>query len=201
MYREVVARSVAEVAGENARKLRLGAGLTLDLLAQAAQLYGLPWTTGRVGDFESGRAAPSLPTLYAVALALQQATGQPVTLADLFAGEGPVQINDKLFIELSELRAALSGGPVTGRVIPSGMLSATVGWAMVGVFSEADTRMCKSLGITRERGIEAMAKLWGRPFSVERDSRAEPGANAQRRGQISRQLKAELQKVINDGHH
>lgn len=194
MYCEVVARSVAEVAGENARALRLQCpGLTLDLLARVAQLYGLPWTTGRVGDFESGRAAPSLPTLYAVALALQQATGQPVTLADLFAGEGPVQINDKLFIELSELRASLSGGPVTGRVIPSGMLS-----AMVGVFSEADTRMCKSLGITREQGIAAMAKLWGHPFSVERDSRAEPGANAQRKGQISRQLKAELKKALAD---
>jgi len=196
MYREVVARSVAEVAGENARALRLQRpGLTLDLFARVARLYGLPWTSGRVGDFESGRAAPSLPTLYGVALALQQATGQPVTLADLFAGNGPVEINDKLTVQLSALRAALSGGPLTDRVIPSGKLS-----AMVGVFSEADTRMCKSLGITREQGIAAMAKLWGRPFSVERDSRAEPGANAQRRGQISRQLKAELQKVINDGH-
>lgn len=37
-----------------------------------------------------------------------------------------------------------------------------------------------------------MAKLWGRTFNAERDDRAGPDPNAQRRGQISRKLKAEL---------
>lgn len=62
-----------------------------------------------------------------------------------------------------------------------------------------DMRMCKSIGVDLGTGAAAMDKLWGRPFSAERDSRAEPDANAQRKGQISRQLKAELQKVVNDG--
>ena len=55
---------------------------------------------------------------YAVALALGKATGQPVTLADLFAGEDAVQINDELTVERSALRAALSGTPVAGKTEP-----------------------------------------------------------------------------------
>ena len=71
--------------------------------------------------------------------------------------------------------------------------------ASVAAVRESDTRMCKSIGVDVATGVAAMVKLWGRPFSAERDSRAEPGANAQRTGQISRQLKAELQKVVTDG--
>jgi hypothetical protein len=41
-----------------------------------------------------------------------------------------------------------------------------------------------------------MAELWGRTFVAERDRRAGPDVNAQRRGRISRQLKAELQKAL-----
>ena len=68
-----------------------------------------------------------------------------------------------------------------------------------GTLRESDMRMCKSIGVDLAIGAAAMDKLWGRPFSAERDHRAEPGANAQRKGQISRRLKAELQKVVNDG--
>jgi hypothetical protein len=68
-------------------------------------------------------------------------------------------------------------------------------------FSESDARMCKNIGVDRFLGAAAMAALWGQTFSAERDHRAGPDANAQRRGQISRQLKAELQQVIGDGNN
>jgi hypothetical protein len=69
---------------------------------------------------------------------------------------------------------------------------------MLDAFREADERACRSIGVTRERGAAAMYKLWGHTFSDERDdrARAEPDANAQRKGQISRQLKAQLKKAI-----
>lgn len=63
-------------------------------------------------------------------------------------------------------------------------------------FQESDARICKSLGISRELGVAAMALLWKKTLVAERDRLAGPGANAQRRGQISRQLKAELQKAV-----
>ena len=58
--------------------------------------------------------------------------------------------------------------------------------------------MCKNIGVETDIGAAAMAKLWGRTFVAERDRRAGPDANSQKRGQISRQLKAELQKVLAD---
>ena len=61
-------------------------------------------------------------------------------------------------------------------------------------FREADARACRDIGVTRERGATMMARLWGRTFTEERDGRAGPDANAQRRGQISRALKTELAK-------
>ena len=52
-----VTNSMAEVAGRNARRLRLNMRPTptLEDLARAVRTYGLRWSTGSVGSFESGR--------------------------------------------------------------------------------------------------------------------------------------------------
>ena len=117
-----------------------------------------------------------------------------MAITDLFDGDGQVAINDQLTIDRAELQAALTGKPVPVTFAGSGTLTADV-----FAVRESDTRMCKSIGVDPGTGVAAMVKLWGKPFSAERDRRAEPGANAQRKGQISRQLKAELQKVVTDG--
>jgi hypothetical protein len=210
-----VIRSMAEVAGHNAQVLRRDAGANLQDFARAMRRRGLQWSTGRVGDFESGRAAPNLATLFVVAVALSDVTGRPVELRELFAGTGPVQINDKLSVQLWALREALEGKPVrpvklTGswqvvRLDDGGLPE----WAretdpklrarVLGDFVETDERLCKRIGVRPDVGAAAMHKLWKRTFTAERDRRAGPDANAQRRGQISRQLQAELKKAVSDG--
>jgi transcriptional regulator with XRE-family HTH domain len=204
--------SVAQVVGENAKALRVDARVTLEEFARSARLWGLPWSTGRVGDFENGRVAPSFPTFYAVALALRLATKRPVTLADLFAGKGTVEINDRLAVPLSALRDAVSGGPVTGKLQkiqePRGLGASVAKFTHAALtrmmdrdFREADYRLSRSImGYSPEVVAEVMVKLWERPFTAERDRRAEPGANPQRKGIISRQLKAELEKALADGN-
>lgn len=209
-----VMMSMAEIAGRNAQALRRDAGANLQDFARAMRRYGLAWSTGRVGDFESGRAAPNLATLYVVAAALSNVAGRDVTLADLFDGTGPVQINDELSVQLWTVRAALEGNPVrpvklTGswvRVIDDSDLPE---WAreidpklrarVLGDFVETDERLCKRIGVRPDVGAAAMAKLWRRTFTAERDRWAGPDANAQRRGQISRQLQAKLKKAVSDG--
>src|SRR5271169_877225 len=114
----MVADSVAEVIGAGARALRLDAGVTLEQMARTAQRYGLPWTSGRVGDFESGRTAPSLPTLVAATAALGDVIGRPVSLAELVTGKGQVHINHNLSLDTSALRAALSGGSINAHAKP-----------------------------------------------------------------------------------
>jgi transcriptional regulator with XRE-family HTH domain len=199
--------NVTKVIGANVRELRLAAGVTLDAFALVARQYGLPWTSGRVGDLESGRVLPNLETVYAVAAALAHATGQPVTLADLLATDEPVSINDQLTAGPDQLHAAVTGGPVTGECEDARESSYTAFNRKVDVYAtyvalrEADWRLCKQLGISREHGAAVMNELWGHTFSAERDKRAGADANAQRRGQISRQLKVELEKAISDGNH
>jgi transcriptional regulator with XRE-family HTH domain len=203
MYGYLMAMSVAEVVGSRTRALRLDAGVTLDQFARAVKNYGLPWSTGRVGDFEGGRAAATLSTLFVVAAALGDVIGRPVPLIELFSGKGSVDVTDELRVDLSAVRASLSGEVVSVKpkkssaVSPFGRVQDMLAASRVLLtFRESDERMCKNIGVSRETGATAMDELWGRPFSAERDHRAGPGANAQHRGQISRKLKPELMEEL-----
>lgn len=202
----VVDKSLAQVAGRNVRRLRLAAGVTLEQVAAATRPYGLRWSSGRVGDFEGGRVAPSLSTLYAVALTLRDVTGQPVALRDLFDGDEDATLTDSLAVPLKSLRSSLSGLPVGDesnpdkfRLIVRPPEEAGTALVLAGVglqLRESDYRLIKDLEVPPDTAVAAMAKLWRRPFSVERDARAGANANAQRKGQISRQLKTELREAL-----
>ena len=217
------------VVGRNAQLLRKSAGLTLAEVAKAAKLYGLAWSTGRVGAFESGRVSPTLPTLLAVADILGGLAGTPVTLADLFQGSGRVVITDNVSFELSKVRAVLSGSNVQStppdRRHEQQELSELLATAAQGLseeltglrrsatnddiraasrlaadFADADFKISKSIGVSRLIGALAMSQLWGRTFVAERDHRSGPDANAQRKGRVARELKAELQGWL-DGNN
>ncbi len=183
-------------------------------------------STGRVGDIEAGRAAITLNTLWAIAVALSRATAEPVALVDLLDGEGEVSLGGQFTVELSTLQAVLRGEPVPiltleqdrklGKIMNEASRLAITrlpewkrlppsarrnldphDWLRVKMtMHESDTRMCKAIGVGRELGAALMTKLWNKPFSEERDRRAGPDAKAQRKGQISRQLKADLEKAI-----
>ena len=149
-----------------------------------------------------------------MAAALGDVIGRRVTLVDLFADGGDVAINDELTVPLKKLGAMLSGGAVTIATLPprgaaSGLrtwpptpaawsagVSASLHAKVIFDFREADARMCKNIGVDPDVGAAAMAKLWKKTFVARRDELAGPGAKAQRRGQISRRLKAELQELI-----
>lgn len=168
--------------------------MSLEDFAVTARDFGLSWSTGRVGDFESGRVAPSFPTLYSVAATLRAITGSPVTLAHLFHGGGWVELNESFKVPLGDIQAAISGKPVPlGSVVPNEARPSIK-------FRQADINFCKELGLTPQEGQELMLALWKRTFTEERDYRAGPDANAQRKGQISRQIVAELYQQILDAN-
>lgn len=211
------------MVGANVRRRRLDAGITLDTLAASSPL---PMSTGRIGNIEAARSACTLETLLAIAAALSRATVEPVTLADLLDGDGEVSLGAQFTVDLSTLRAALCGEPVPivdaeidrlGEAmvenVKRAMITRTDEWKRLPPWArrklepldwlrvertlrETDLRMCKTIGVDRGLGAALMAKLWGRPFSDERDHRAGSDAKAQGKGQVSRQLKAELEKAI-----
>lgn len=209
--------TLAQAAGLGARKIRLDAGTTLAHVAKTARFYGLPWTSGKVGDFESGRVSPTLPTLFAVAATLSDACNRPVALTDLFQGDDAIAINSEISVHTSRLREVLGGAPVQweardeiadafARADEIVQLPATLRpidvtkWRTVRLdYSEGDRRMANSLGIDEAVAIAAMAKLWGRTFVAERDARAGREASAQKKGRVARDLKSEIEEAL-DGN-
>jgi len=59
-----------------------------------------------------------------------------------------------------------------------------------------EQRLAKRLDVSMDQLVETSARLWGRSFSDERDRRAGDGANAQKRGQVSRTLQDELRTEL-----
>jgi hypothetical protein len=200
--------------------LRLGAGRKLEEFAATARYYGLKWTSGRVGDFESGRTTPTLPTLILVTATLSNLIGRKVAVPDLFEGAGRVAISDRLSLDLSAVRAAFSEGaavtaldmthvrdtvkrslaeweelrkgwPQPLQAVPSGKIR-----GVCRAMSDSDKRMRKNIGVDFYMGAAAMTKLWGKPFTTRRDELTQPGAKAQEWGQVSQRLKAELERVV-----
>jgi transcriptional regulator with XRE-family HTH domain len=189
-----MADSLADRAGRNARQLRLEHGITLETLAAAAKHVGLPWSTGRVSDFENGLVKPDLSTLLLVCAALGAVLRSDVTLAQLLAGAEPVALSEQLTVAGAALVAAVGDQPLIVDTLRPGTYT-------ISVVLEGDQRACRRLGVDTATGQAAMRALWGHPLTVERDRRAGPDASAQRRGGITRTLMDELREEINRGAH
>jgi hypothetical protein len=63
----------------------------------------------------------------------------------------------------------------------------------------AEDRLAKRLKVNRDQLANMSFRLWQATFSEERDRRAGPEANQQKRGRVSRELRAELEKALADG--
>jgi transcriptional regulator with XRE-family HTH domain len=216
---------LAHVIGLNAKQFRIEAGLTLDQVSRAAQGRGLKWTESRVADFEKGRvASPSLNTLLAFVLALSDAGCPEATLPLLVKNITPMRINDSLELFDQEIGLLLAGKRVTRASNPDDVVAPSP-WrrpqrdrkisshffrsmrhiARVSkAQGAAEVRVSKALNIEPHTLAELTAALWQRTFSEERDRRAGEGANAQKRGQITRALQSELENAIEEalnGNH
>jgi transcriptional regulator with XRE-family HTH domain len=187
------------VIGRNARRLRTGAGLTLDQVSIAARRRGLKWSESRVADFEAGRVAPNLGTVAAICLALADA-GCAEGPA-LLTSDGPIQINTSLTLRGEDVANLLCGRPIEE---PKPVKSAERHPSnepptleeVIGSSGATEERISKSLGISSTYLAMLSASYWNGTFSQERDRRAGEGANAQKRGQVTRQMKAELEAAI-----
>jgi transcriptional regulator with XRE-family HTH domain len=211
------ARPIAQVVGANARKHRRDHGVTLDELAKSARQLGLKWSPGKAGDFESGRVNPTLPTLFAVCAALSEITGEPTSLSELLESDGPIVVNESLTVKSSVLRRALAGDVIdlkVGDIEGSAEeLADRINASLVGSFpdgvsmrdvkknlaaaGEAEQRAARELGLTALEMAAHSAKLWdGLTLSQERDRIAGTGANPQKRGRVSRDLKDRLRRAV-----
>lgn len=75
--------SFQSAVGKFLSAYRVDHELTLDQIARAARTFGVAWGTQSVRNIQTGNATPTLPTLITLALALNQLTGEKLTLSDL----------------------------------------------------------------------------------------------------------------------
>jgi hypothetical protein len=196
------APTVAQVLGQTARALR--GDRKVEVVAREARFAGLNWGTGRIADLEAGRVSPTLPTLIALAWTFSKVLGRtaPLPLSELFAGDGNVDLLPSVTVPIELLRKAL-GGELADPPFPNQLARSVADKRLEEVersMLEADYRMAHGLGISAESAAAEMAALWGRSFTAERDRRGGPDSSPQKRGRISRELKAELQEATNRGN-
>lgn len=218
---ETLGPPLADVIGANAQQCRKNAGLTLDQVSVAARARGLKWSESRVADFEAGRVAPSLNTLLAICLALADAGCTEATLPRLVKYIVPMRINESLrlweFDVVNLLRGQPADKPESAEPAPQDAAE-SLGWVrtprerkithhyavvdfalpakILNATGATEERMSKSLDISTTVLAHLSAALWKRTFSEERDRRAGDGANAQKRGQVSRSMREELKEAI-----
>lgn len=216
-------KTVATIVGENVRRLRADIGATGDALAQELHEFSSAWSSGRISELENGRVSPTAPTLFMLSQALTALLGRPVTVAELvtadtFVEVGEVGVQAQRFAEaftgsVPDLRLgdfadgeqrvnrALDAFRESRRELAS--LPSTVDDVAAEALAraerhsgDAERKIAAALGRPVAHVIAAAAKLWGHSLTTERDRRAGPDANAQRRGIVTRQLKAEVAEVL-----
>lgn len=218
---DVTSRPLAEVAGANCRRLRQRVEATQDDLARCARSVGLRWDAAKVARFERGEVAPTFATVLAVTLALQMVAddfierhaGEQIDweyegLADLLVSEDDsyVELTDKLVVRPEVVRAVCQGrGWNTAAMTRDAYenVNAAVD-ALASVIVRqglTEHRLAKRLDISPAHLADLSQRLWNRTFGEERDHRAGPDANRQKRGRISRELQAELEKALTDGNN
>jgi transcriptional regulator with XRE-family HTH domain len=216
---DVSSPSLALVVGANCKRIRVDKiRVTQDELARCARLLGLRWNAAKVGDFEAGRSAPTFATVLAVTLALQMALEDAaerrqespeggVTLADLVDGRGHIALTDSVSVAAAQLAEVCRGRTFTPFDLQYWRRLRSVQETIDATVAEirqrsglTEHRLAKNLGITADRLADVSFQLWHSTFSDERDQRAGPDANQQKRGRISRELRAELEKALSDGN-
>ena len=189
-------KPIAQVVGDNARRLR--GDNRIDDVAKRATALGLKWNSGRISDLERGRISPTLPTLFVLAIVLSDVAQQPVSLADLVEYDGDLILTEKLHLPSEVVAQALRGVPADQRPPDDeGFFGADIIRIAIGqAGGEAEMRAAQALGISGGR-FKALSKtLWGHTYAEERDRRAGAGANTQKRGQVSRELRAEMAAAL-----
>jgi hypothetical protein len=204
------AESLAQIMGRNARRLR--GHHKLDDVAKAVNGYGWRWASPKVVALESGRVSPRLETLIVLCYAFADLLGHPVAIAELFKGDEQVCLTDAVALGLDDVRAGLSGEPLArGELLAAAELPAFIEampkrrrgllFAIHRDCGDPEARAARALGVEHSELVELMADVWGHTLTTERDKRAGPDANAQTRGQITRDLRNELREAMTNGNH
>jgi hypothetical protein len=160
-----------------------------------------------------------LATVFAVVLALQKALEDAkrarhpeahppidaVTVPKLIEVGGLVELNADLLVAGGELADMCERAPILDD--PGRIRRRSAKTAPAEDVSEilnrsglTEYRLAKHFHVDRDRLAAVSFRLWRSTFSAERDRRAGPAANQQKKGRITREMRAEVKKALADGN-
>jgi hypothetical protein len=218
---------LGEVVGANVRRLR--GDLPMRALTESVRALGGRWSTGTLGDLESGRRRITVEDLVIAAAALSAVRGERITTADLLKSDDDIELTPRgpslsahQILELLGGTTAFDDLPATakqsrdlGRALTTGLGDITAVCEtlainpgklrkLVGRYGappEEVARIAKTMNMPAPVLHYGAALHYGRSLLDERDSRAGIDANAQRRGRATRELKAEIGTWIESRTH
>lgn len=199
----------------------------MDELAQIVRrTLGLKWTSGNVSAIESGTSSVTITNLLILSYALGKLRGTPIGPFELLAFEGRAKTGIKdltiwdddfrMWFQTGEVELKLSAEDAAraGEMIRSpdfvDQLKKSVKESFKGIPRDApfdvgadvlssptEDRIARSMEIEAWKLRYWANALWGRDFEAERDERAGSGATAQKKGRITRELKAQIMDAYN----
>ena len=214
------------VIGRRVREIREDRGLRQEEMAQRLQAFGVPWNRSMTAKVERGERGVTLEEAVLLALALDVSLEELVpaagkvaltsmapavplaTVRAVLAGAdrrklkiGDIPLFTRAVQESIEQSVELLG--VYGRIWPEATMEDAVR-AEEAASGEAEMKAAKRLEVDPVLVSVAAFKTWGRSLTAERDARAGVGQDISRaslrahRGQVTRQLVAELAEVVKE---
>ncbi|MEP9417462.1 hypothetical protein ABLE92_24395 [Gordonia sp. VNQ95] len=214
----------AKVVGANCRRLRAPA--SMEELADVARRFGMRWNSGSIAKIEAGSHKMTVQSLVVLAAALSALHDDPqIRVPELLTTDDAVEITPDVSVANGEILTAILAGettldepaedfisrkvrdtlaqaerrpPALGPLPPGFTLTAAI--TLRDKSTQSERRIARSMGANFVWFGAWCQHLWGRSFTEERDRRAGPGANAQSRGRVTRDLKTELQSAMDREH-
>lgn len=206
--------TVGAVVGENLQRLREQARLTQYEAAHLLARRGAQWHRSKIAAIEAGER----PTV-AIADVLLLAHTFNVELAELFEGDGDVELNQLVTLSRAMIRdiirgmASLEGSkdwdPETRRdeLLHLARIRTAGEGTRFGA-KEADQKLARRLDVPVRAVTEIALELWGKTLTDERDERLDEllgelplSERPARRGHITRELSQQIEDELRARGH
>jgi transcriptional regulator with XRE-family HTH domain len=195
---------IADVVGENLRRLRTERRLTQHEAVRLLLGSGVRWSRSKLAAVEAGnRSSLGLGEVLLVAVAFQ------IPASELFAGEGTITLAQGVTIDRRSVRALLGSGEAQDRLRLTDEVSDDVQRAardqlvlQVHPPGEADVDLARRLGVSTAAVVMAARRTWGRTLTEERDMRVATlgdmnmGERQAHRGHLTRELALEIETLL-----
>jgi transcriptional regulator with XRE-family HTH domain len=203
------AKPFAALIGPRLRARRHELGLSQDEVARRTWPMGFSFTRGVIDAIERGTRSLDYPELKGVLAVLGLNEEELLRDAGQVALDRGISVRSDTLLGVERTWRVTTEDSVTAVVTPSLGAVATYGGSsvvrgLVGVYSDAEVKAARRLGVSPAAVMKASESVWGRSLDEEREERvrtqapekASPRTLQAVRGHVTRSLLDELRPVL-----